>query len=101
LVKTVDGSFWLIYKANQNSLVNTVNPILWLMNKKEEKEIKSDKIGKHIFISYNSESRSICLNIKIILESIVFKCWIGVEKILGSSIDAMAKGIEAALAYKS
>jgi transcriptional regulator NrdR family protein len=86
----------IINKTNQNNLVKTVNGILWLINKKEEKEIKSDNIGKHIFISYNSESRSICLNIKTFLESIGFKCWIDVENIHGSSIDAMAKGIETA-----
>jgi hypothetical protein len=30
------------------------------------------------------------------LESIGFKCWIDVENIHGSSIDAMARGIETA-----
>ena len=49
-----------------------------------------------MFISYNSESRSICLDIKTFLKKIGFKCWIDVENIHGSSIDAMAKGIETA-----
>jgi hypothetical protein len=80
----------IMNKTNQNSLIKTVNGILWLINKSAE------NIGKHIFISYNSESRSICLKIKEFLESIGFKCWIDVENIHGSSIDAMAKGIETA-----
>ena len=49
-----------------------------------------------MFISYNRESRSICLDIKTFLEKIGLKCWIDVENIHGSSIDAMAKGIETA-----
>ena len=86
----------IMNKKDQNNLIKTVNAILWLINKKEEKEIKSEDIKKHIFISYNSQSRSICLPIKSFLESIGFKCWIDVENIHGSSIDAMATGIETA-----
>ena len=56
----------------ETTRIKTVNGILWLINKKENKEIKSDGIKKHIFINYNSESRSICLQIKIFLESIGF-----------------------------
>ena len=87
----------IMNKKDHNNLIKTVNSILWLINKKEVKENTSEDNKKHIFISYNSESRSICLQIKTFLESIGFKCWIDVENIHGSSIDAMAGGIEKAL----
>ena len=86
----------IMNKKDHNNLIKSVNSILWLINKKEVKENTSEDNKKHIFISYNSESRSICLQIKTFLESIGFKCWIDVENIHGSSFDAMASGIEAA-----
>ena len=86
----------ILKKTNEKKLVKNIDGILWLINKKGEKEIKSEDLKKHVFISYNSESRSICLDIKTFLEKIGFKCWIDIENIHGSSIDAMAKGIEAA-----
>ena len=85
-----------------NKLVKNVTGVLWLINNKDEdadnKTVKQKNVeGKHIFISYNNESRQLCLKIKEFLESRNLKCWIDVENIHGSSIDAMAKGIETSL----
>lgn len=50
--------------------------------------------GKHIMISYNSQSRSDCLKIKAELEQLGYSVWIDIENISGSSLEAMAKAIE-------
>ena len=45
-------------------------------------------------ISYNRDSREVCLKIKEELEKSNFKVWIDVEEIHGSSLESMAKAIE-------
>ena len=74
-----------------------------------EKQIKSKKKGdkkneslingakptvKHIMISYNSESRELCMKIKSELEKMNHKVWIDVNNIHGSSLESMALAIE-------
>ena len=83
-------------KARKN-LIKYIESILWLINednKTQEKHFDVNLNSKHIFLSYNSESRAVCLSIKSALESLGYKIWIDVENIHGSSIDAMAKEIE-------
>jgi hypothetical protein len=48
----------------------------------------------HIMISYNKESRDLCLKIKSALEKDGHKIWIDVEDIHGSSLESMALAIE-------
>ncbi len=45
-------------------------------------------------ISYNRQSREMCLQIKAELEKSRFKVWIDVEDISGSSLESMANAIE-------
>ena len=45
-------------------------------------------------ISYNSASRSLCLQIKYQLEQAGYKVWIDVNDIHGSSLDSMARAVE-------
>ncbi len=45
---------------------------------------------KHIMISYNRDSREICLKIKDELEKLGYNVWIDVEDISGSSLESMA-----------
>jgi hypothetical protein len=45
---------------------------------------------KHIMISYNRDSREICLKIKNELEKLGYNVWIDVEDISGSSLESMA-----------
>lgn len=78
-------------------LATTCRQYLWLMKSKtskvEEKNTVSSLNG-HIMISYNSQSRELCLKIKSFLESQGYKIWIDVEEIHGSSLDSMARAIE-------
>jgi male-specific lethal 1 len=64
--------------------------------KKEDTKttIIDENIGKHIMISYNRESRDLCLKIKSELESQNLKVWIDTESISGSSLESMALAIE-------
>lgn len=59
---------------------------------------ENEKKSNHIMISYNRESREFCLKLKAALERSGLKCWIDVENISGSSLDAM--GIEILFVYK-
>ena len=56
----------------------------------DKRKISSPKveenIGKHIMISYNRDSRDLCLKIKSELENQNLKVWIDVEAISGSSL---------------
>ena len=54
----------------------------------------TNQVDKHIMISYNKDSRDICLKIKEELENAGFTIWIDVENISGSSLESMAHGIE-------
>lgn len=48
----------------------------------------------HIMISYNKESRDVCLRIKNELENEGHRVWIDVEDIHGSSLESMALAVE-------
>ncbi len=49
---------------------------------------------KHLMISYNRDSRDLCLSIKSELEKLGYKIWIDIEDIHGSSLESMANAIE-------
>jgi hypothetical protein len=59
----------------------------------EEEEPKAHK-KKQIMISYNTQSREVCVKIKNALEQMGFAIWIDIENIHGSSLEAMAGAIE-------
>jgi hypothetical protein len=80
--------------ARRNSLVNLVNQKM-LQPESGEPSSESETPKQHqIMISYNSQNREMCLNIKSQLEKLGFKIWIDVENIHGSSLEAMASAIE-------
>jgi hypothetical protein len=54
----------------------------------------SERKSKQIMISYNRNSRELCLSIKKELEKLGLNIWIDVEDIHGSSLESMAKAIE-------
>jgi hypothetical protein len=54
----------------------------------------TDEQQKHIMISYNRDSRDVCLSIKKQLEKLGYDVWIDVEDIKGSSLESMANAIE-------
>lgn len=56
---------------------------------------------KHIMISYNRDSRDLCLRIKNELEKEDYRVWIDVEDISGSSLESMANAIENSVRIKS
>jgi hypothetical protein len=78
------------------NLIKNIDSIIWMLNQ----DVNITKIEKVIpnktFISYNSESRELCLKIKERLESVGYEIWIDVENLHGYSIYAMANGIESA-----
>jgi hypothetical protein len=81
--------------VESESLVKNSNGIIWLINKKfSQNQIKALTDNKHIMISYNRESRDLCLKIKEDLEKHNFKVWIDVESISGSSLESMAMAVE-------
>jgi hypothetical protein len=64
---------------------------------KSPKKRDDGKKPKHIMISYNRESRDLCLKIKSELEKMNYTVWIDVENIHGSSLESMALAIENAM----
>ncbi|RNA01000.1 hypothetical protein BpHYR1_043721 [Brachionus plicatilis] len=86
LKKNSTGCVWIINKKSlfkQNNVSQTESQVIAVKNQK-----------KHIMISYNRDSRDLCLKIKKDLEKNGHKIWIDVENIHGSSLEAMAKAIE-------
>ena len=96
------------YKRNQ--LKRYCNGVLFMINTRGREnpvsdthvsapEIKTEasqpvETAKHIMISYNRESRDLCLKIKSELEKLNYVVWIDVEDIRGSSLESMANAIE-------
>lgn len=84
-------------------LIKNCTCIIWMLNKKTklddihlETSHKSKQAIKqrHIMISYNRESRDICMSIKTELEKLGYKIWIDIADIRGSSLESMASAIE-------
>lgn len=82
-LKTCDGIVWVL----KNKFAQSTNV--------PNKTIKENNYThQHVMISYNKESRNVCLRIKEELEKLGKKIWIDVENIHGSSLEAMANAIE-------
>ncbi len=60
----------------------------------DNQEVDGEQEEKHIMISYNRDSRDLCLSVKSQHESMGHKIWIDVESIHGSSLESMAAAIE-------
>lgn len=104
IAKNCDGIIWMI-KLNESSKPSPNVPVQpsttseknTSENEKkniEQKKEEEDTKPKHIMISYNRESRDVCLEIKVQLETLGYDVWIDVEDISGSSLESMAKAIE-------
>lgn len=90
LQKNSTGCIWVINKKHFFNLSSM--PKSDSDTKPQNQELQTE--GKHIMISYNRDSRDLCLKIKKDLEKVGHKIWIDVESIHGSSLEAMAKAIE-------
>jgi hypothetical protein len=95
LKKYADGLLWSCHNSSvprkPSSLVTEIIPDSFVVKELKKKEVHQPE---HVMISYNRESRGLCLKIKSELEKIGLKVWIDVENIHGSSLDAMATAIE-------
>lgn len=89
--KNCNGISWLI--NNKFSQLQPVSSSSFSSSSSSRNK-KSDTENKHIMISYNKDSREYCLRIKNELEKIGKRCWIDVDNICGSSLEAMAEAIE-------
>lgn len=103
LRKNASGLIWLLNKANEpprpltpavpKSDAETQN-----LNREvapKSLNLKDNDINqKFIMISYNRDSRDLCLRIKAELEKEGIMIWIDVEDISGSSLESMANAIE-------
>lgn len=89
VVKNAEGILWLLEKKTK--LIEDRSRQLTSNN--ENSSIRKRQ-QKHIMISYNRETRELCLRVKKELESMRFKVWIDVENIHGSSLESMARAVE-------
>ncbi|RMZ93632.1 hypothetical protein BpHYR1_018601, partial [Brachionus plicatilis] len=100
LIKTIEANS--SNSDNSENLRANCKGCMWIINGKNDahlseeiKELESVKCElNHIMISYNRDSRDLCLKIKQDLEKIGQNVWIDVENIHGSSLEAMAKAVE-------
>ena len=75
---------------NSVGLIESCNGILWLNEKKAlSQEQKVEQSKKHIMISYNRESRDLCISIEKRLEESNYKVWIDVNDIHGNSLECI------------
>ena len=85
--------------SNSSSIIQIVSaPESSVPNKQKQNEEKEASFGDekkgHIMISYNRETRDLCLKIKQELHKMGYQVWIDVEDIHGSSLESMARAIE-------
>jgi hypothetical protein len=94
IIKSCEGILWIREKFELNDIEDNI--LLPETSKLEEKEEVEEEIisEKHVMISYNRDSRDLCLKIKSELEKLNFKVWIDVEAISGSSLESMSNAIE-------
>jgi len=60
---------------------------------KQEKKEPETGIG-HVMISYNRDSRALCLKVKTALEESGYKVWMDTVNMHGDSLEAMAQAVE-------
>jgi hypothetical protein len=98
IITNSKGILWLINIKQTQNLKNKINSDE--LNLKTSSSLSSSSSSSkkdnphHIMISYNRESRDLCIKIKKDLEAKGYKVWIDIENITGSSLDSMAKAIE-------
>lgn len=95
--KNCVGILWILQKFGQENQLRDLN--ITDENKREDIHSSSTMTElpekkKHIMISYNRESRELCLDIKNHLQEMGYSVWIDVEDIRGSSLESMADAIE-------
>ena len=113
IAKNCDGIVWMM----QQTKYVRKHPLAFLTNKQTPRSTDQDNVTKtptpplypvvakeaqklgHVMISYNRESRDICLEIKSHLQALGYTVWIDVEDIRGSSLESMAKAIEVIIMF--
>ncbi len=74
-----------------------IEGIFWKVESKDKEKVEKileAPTTTQLMISYNGQSRDLCLAIKSELEKCGYKVWIDVEQIHGSSLESMANAIE-------
>lgn len=101
LIERIDSIKKKIAESKNEGLEKNCDGVLWLLTHNDviddrelEKDSEKKEDDKHIMISYNRDSRDMCLQIKKELEGLGHKVWIDVERMHGSSLEAMAHAIE-------
>lgn len=84
------GLIWLLLKKPNESRKEKISK--WIQQSDLKESLFEE--NKQIMISYNRDSRDLCLQVKSDLESAGFSVWIDVENISGSSLESMANAIE-------
>jgi hypothetical protein len=95
LYKHIEDLFGQADLENKN-VKKYAKGIIWSIENIEnlkENEVNFER-KKHVMISYNRDSRNLCLTMKRELEKLGFKVWIDIDEIHGSSLEAMANAIE-------
>lgn len=80
-------------------LLKTCQQLIWLLSENilnTQDNHEESKQNEHVMISYNRESRELCLRIKSSLEQIGLKVWIDVSDMSGCTLESMAKAVEEA-----
>ena len=111
LRKNASGVIWVLNKSKGEEAVkqNAEGSGILMTKSATPKEltpiltpnIDAEEVNrKHIMISYNRDSRDLCLRIKQELENDGRSVWIDVEDISGSSLESMANAIENSVSFK-
>ena len=75
----------------------SVDKVTQLQNQISIKNVAPINKKKHVMISYNCESRKLCMEIKNKIMEKGYDVWIDIERIEGSSLESMAKAVENSL----
>lgn len=88
MVKSSEQLIWLLEKNKRDRRAKEKD------NQPNQENNKQDQQNQHIMISYNRDSRDLCLKIKKKLEEIGGRVWIDVTDMQGSTLEAMAQAVE-------
>lgn len=87
------------FEITFKKLLKTCRQLIWLLSENilnTQDNHEESKQDEHVMISYNRESRELCLRIKSSLEQIGLKVWIDVSDMSGCTLESMAKAVEEA-----
>ncbi|XP_057300086.1 uncharacterized protein LOC130630553 isoform X2 [Hydractinia symbiolongicarpus] len=79
---------------NNDNIRENAEGVMWELEDRAEKKISTSGPQKHIMLSYCWAQQDVVKKIALLLKESGFNLWLDIDKMTGSTIDAMAEAVE-------